>query len=170
MRIVFIRSIIALSLFAFSFLAKSQTIINLNGVSIETQKNSLEQLFSLINDVQPSVYFVKQEQNLVEEKYPTKIVVDGGLLNLVTSATFNKTEVQLIEVRINNEEDFNLKIDLNSFQKHFKSLKYITFILTYDYCLAKHQQSNCVEKKIEEILQKYPNNNIQIAYLLSVND
>lgn len=159
-----------MSLFAIFFQAQSQTIVDLGGVSLETEKSSFQPLFSFINDVQPSIYFVNQEQNLVEERNPNKIVVDGSLLNMVTSATFNKTEVQLIEIRINNEEDLNLKIDLNGFQKHFNGLKYITFIFTQDVCIDNHQKKGCIEKKIEETLENYPNNNIQITYLLSVND
>jgi hypothetical protein len=160
MKMKLIHGILFLSFFCNFIQVKSQTIIDLNDVSLEVKSSSIENLKSLINDVHPSIYFVNQEQNIVEEKNPIKIVADGSLLNKVASATFNKNGVQLIEIRI----------DLNSFQKQFIGLKYITFIFTYDYCLSNQQKKSCIEKKIEETLQDYSNNNIQITYLLSVND
>ena len=170
MKMKLIHGILFLSFFCNFIQVKSQTIIDLNDVSFEVKSSSVENLKLLINDVHPSIYFVNQEQNIVEEKNPTKIVADGSLLNKVASATFNKNGVQLIEVRINKEEDINVKIDLNSFEKQFIGLKYITFIFTQDVCIENYQKKGCIEKKIEETLENYPNNNIQIAYLLSVND
>lgn len=93
----------------------------LNGFSA-TQSESTH-LKSLLNDLQPAVYFESGIVNVYGEQ-PNSLFTNPDSLNSLSSAGFEKENIEIVTIRLSKSFDTNKPIDLSVFAA-FPKLKYV---------------------------------------------
>lgn len=78
---------------------------------------------NLVNNVQPSIYFYSGVVNSYGDK-PSKLYTNIQSLNGLNNAILLNNNIEIVEIKIENQSDLNMKIDLSLFS-NFEKLKYI---------------------------------------------
>ncbi len=124
-------------------------------------------LNSLVNDVQPTLYFQNNKLIQTEEKgLPVKITTDMYSVNLLYQENPLYKSVELICIKIENIADLQMQLNLNQL-KSMVGLKYIYFLSTFNMCLT---QSGCESSEIMKMLENSEATNYKILYRTSINE
>lgn len=86
----------------------------------KTDKSDVEKL---LYDIQPSIYFNSGDVKTYGEK-PKNFFIDFQYLNKVNTSNLLKNNIEMVTIKINNENELNSIIDLSLFSS-FKKLKYV---------------------------------------------
>ncbi|GEP52498.1 hypothetical protein FNO01nite_31700 [Flavobacterium noncentrifugens] len=126
----------------------------LNGFS-SAEPSEIMHLKSLLDDLQPAVYFESGVVNVYGEQ-PNSLFTNPDSLNSIASADFEKKNIEIVTIRLSKSFDASHMIDLSVFGA-FPKLKYV-YILS------------AVENNPQNIIRKVQNipSRLQVFYKIDL--
>lgn len=88
--------------------------------------SNAKNVYNLVNDVQPSVYYYLGVVKTFGEK-PTCLFTDFNSLQSIDNPAILKNNIEIVKLKIDDSNDLNSKIDLLLFSD-YKNLKYIYIV------------------------------------------
>ena len=126
-------AILSFLLFSFGILTAQENRIDtqqlndrdvfLSSFSASEQAENVVHLKSLLDDLQSSVYFESGVTNVYGER-PNSLFTNPESLNGLANATIEKSNIEIVTIRLSRDSDVNRVIDLSVFADYPK-LKYI---------------------------------------------
>ena len=148
------------------FQVSAQEVKELNG-SLSGNNAETNKLRSLVNDLQPTLYFQQNEQVGNNVEAPLLIDSDAASVDQFYVKNPEYNSVELIRIRINSPEQMNLFLDISKLDS-FINLKYIYFLCAFDLCEEQSAKSACEIWKISKMINQGTNTGIRFYYLISI--
>ena len=144
----------------------AQEVRELNNVLLENNVETI-QIRSLVNDLQPALYY--QQGVLINSNVETPLLIDidAASLNQLYANNPQFSDVQIIRIRINNPEDLYKNLDISRLG-FFPNLKYVYFLCTFEICEEQASKSACEIGKISKLIISGDSSKIKFFYLISI--
>jgi hypothetical protein len=144
----------------------AQEVRELNSILSENNVET-NQIRSLINDLQPALYY--QQGSLISDKVETPLLLDtdAASLNLLYANNPLFNSIEILRIRINNQEDLRNNLDISRLE-FFPNLKYVYFLCTFDICEEQASKSACEIGKISKLIIPEGSSKIKFFYLISI--
>lgn len=144
----------------------AQEVRELNSV-LSGNDVEINQIRSLVNDLQPALYY--QQGELIGDRVVTPLLIDtdAASLNQIYANNPQFSNVQIIRIRLNSPEDLNVNLDISRLE-FFPNLKYVYFLCTFDICEDESSKSVCEIGKISKMIISGESSKIKFFYLISI--
>jgi hypothetical protein len=144
----------------------AQEVRELNSV-LSGNNTEVNRLRSLVNDIQPTLFF--QQSEVIGDKVEAPVIIDADAASENQLYTNNPkfNSVEIIRIRINSPEDMKLVLDISRLES-FTNLKYIYFLCAFDICEEQSSKSACEIGKISKMMSSGGNSKIKFFYEISI--
>lgn len=167
-RIVFGRLLSALIfLFAFSPVS-AQTVESIDNYIKNISSDEAQQLDDLIQGSNSTLFIYDNEFEIDGNSSPVIADVEIDLLDQLNNPNANFEDIELIRIKVRNSNDLKYKLDTGNLS-HFKKLKYIYVLVTFDICPENQNNIDCQKSEISKMISLPAGDNSLVVLFEVVN-
>lgn len=150
-------SFLVLALFFLFPNAQAQLVEHFDTYLNHVDAREATHLNMLAND-SPSTLFIYNQSYEMSGESPMMIAdVHLNSLNELYGDHPEFENVQLIRIKVRNEEELNFDLDLDEL-KAFSNLRYIYVVITYEMCPPNGRNFDCEKAKLQQVFSTDPGN------------
>jgi hypothetical protein len=141
---------------------KAQTAYNINDFSSSIDAATAQQLENLL-DVKNTTLFINKNNSKVKgDLSPTIVDVTSESIKKLYTANKDYEKIEVIRIILRKPSDLNNQLDMENLS-HFKNLKYIFILATFEICDNNANKGNCRKTKINNMISFIEGDNVPIV-------